>query len=228
MDTSGLNAAIRECVIDPAQELYRFGLEVYNELENTCSWIDQHVDVLLKKHLAPNVHHVAMTIFRSIPETFVCGACMTGVAVAPALVYWSARVIKISWPLISEILAFQLDTQVLSRAAAQTLKDLFDAYKGFRPAIAACAIVASVASFVFGWVTADYPMMVRSTIYSVVAQLAVVDIAREKEDAESVRLLPEQKADKAAESVAIRKDLQQEGVAIDPQTQKTTSQAQSQ
>ena len=182
MDTSGLNAAIRECVIDPAQELYRFGVEVYNEIENTCSWIDQHVDVLMKSHLAPNVHHVAMTIFRAIPETLVCAACMTGVGVGPAVVYWSFRVIKVSWPLISEILAFQLDTSVLSKAAAQSLKDLFEAYKGFRPAIAACAAVAGVAAFVFGWVTADYPMMIRSTIYSVVAQLAVVDIARDRED----------------------------------------------
>jgi hypothetical protein len=179
MDMSGLNSTIKECVIAPAQELYDYGMSVYKEIEIACDWIDKNVDALAKKHLTPNVHYVAMTIFRSLPETMVCAACMTGFAVGPALVYWSVRIVKVSWPLIKEILNFQLDTSVLGKAAAQTLKDLFATYKGFRPAIAACAIVASVAAFVFGWVGADYPMMVRSTIYGVVSQLAIADIARE-------------------------------------------------
>ena len=177
------NDFVRENFIQPAAEFYTFCNEVYTDVKNACNWLDRNVDAFVKKHLPGNTHHVAMSIFRTLPETVVCGACMSGVSAAPAVLYLTVRVVAISLPRVQELLANLVDAKVLGDAIGKTAKELFATYKNFRPAIAMCAAIATVVSFIFGWGTGNVSLVMRSPLYAIVAYLAVADILRDAQAA---------------------------------------------
>lgn len=210
VNANPLGAILQNVVADPAQQIVAYGNWLYGEVNDTVRWLDHDIEVLVEEHLPKSTHQVAMSVIRSAPEIFVCTAVFSGVGVTPALLYWGTRVAKISWPFIKEILNFQFNQQAVGVAAGQALKDLFDSYKNFRPAIGMCASVAAGVSFVFGWVTGDYSLMIRSSIYGVVAQLAftavMLDAQASVEVREAASSLPprERPLDKVSTEVATK------------------------
>lgn len=183
MEPSQPSAFVRENIIIPAQELYTFCNSTYKDVETACLWLDKQVDAFAKTHLPENAHYLAMSIFRTLPETVVCGTCMSGVSALPAVLYLATRVVVISLPHVKELMANLIDAKVLGEAIQKTVKELFVTYKNFRPAIAMCAAIATVVSFVFGWVTGNVPLVMRSPLYAIITYLAVADTLRDYEAA---------------------------------------------
>lgn len=177
----GPNEFIRDCVIVPAQELYAVCNKVYKDVEDACMWLDRHFDVFTKAHLPPPTHHLAMSFFRTLPETFVFASCMSGFA-APAVFYCVVKIVVISWPHVKELIAQQFDAKLLGESITKTAKEFFATYENFTPAIALCAGTASVASVVFGFCTGNISSVMRAPLYAMVAYLAVSKILRDTGD----------------------------------------------
>ncbi len=170
-----------QAIQEYASFIRELSIEFINEAQNQIEWFNKEVETFAEKNLPNHIKHVALAIFRSIPETLVCASVFTGYGVMPATIFWAARVVMTFSPLIKTLLSSNCTRETLSNSAAESIENLLQSYKRFIPAICAAAAVGAAAYAVLGWVSASYALMVQSTIYGIVAGVTAQAINREAE-----------------------------------------------
>ena len=146
-----------------------------------CDTLDRTVEQLTKDHLPKKYQKIVMQIIRAVPEILMCFAAFSGVGVFPAALFWAARVVYASMPIIKNILDGQFSIKALWVAGQETLSNLVEARKKFYPAIAICAVVQVVASSVFAFTTLNAIYTLRAVLYTAIAEATFAVLQREGE-----------------------------------------------
>lgn len=155
----------------------------YNEVidtikENYYNTIDA-TEAYIYNNLPDRVRNIALSVLHTLPETLVCLSMLTGVGVGLATLYWASRVITVFTPLITAMFTPNCTHETLAEASAHCLENLFSAYRQFRPGIMVASACAGATYLALGWITADYALMIRSTIYIVTASMTGQVLANE-------------------------------------------------
>ena len=164
-------------VRDLSNQFHEFALYVQDELVT----MDRVVEEFIEQNLPERAQHVALEIFRALPETLVCLSVLTNVAVPLATLFWATRVVWIFSPVLTTMLSEECTKEKLADSCASCLDNLFASYKKFQPGILVAATCGGVAFAALGWITANYTMMIQSTIYLVAAGMAANSVAQSDE-----------------------------------------------
>lgn len=136
-------------------------------------WFDREVKVWITANFPVEVLGTVLKIYESIPEILLITATALKVAVLPATLFWSYRVLTTVSPCIKTLLSGPYTQEAFVAAANTTSVNLYKAYKQFVPAIAVCYVVSTYFLSFAGALAMNYNASIRATIHAAIACLAI-------------------------------------------------------
>lgn len=157
---NSLNQACNTC-----SEYMKKAQELYEQAEKVV------VDGI-KSVLPEEVQGLAERVGRALPETVFSMAMFTGTFQPLALVYWAARVIWVTAPVIQSIFKGEIAPEAMTNASQASFARLEQQYEKFVPAIALSCAVGAVYCGVFGVLSRSPTLLMQGSFLATLSYLA--------------------------------------------------------